>query len=78
MSLKFAANLSFMFLECPIITERYKLAKEAGFKAVESGFPFGFSIQQVVEAKTRANIDQVLINVFTGRINKIIRMINLL
>ena len=57
-----------MFLECPTIIGRYQLAKEAGFKAVESGFPFGYSIQQVAEAKTKADIEQVLINVFTGRI----------
>lgn len=66
MSLKFASNLSFMFLEAPTIIERYKLAKEAGFKAVESGFPFGFSVKEVSEAKKNADVEQVLINVFTG------------
>ena len=66
MSLKFASNLSFMFTECPNIIGRYKLAKDAGFRAVESGFPLGFTVQEVLQAKTNANIDQVLINVFTG------------
>lgn len=66
MALKFASNLSFMFTEVPSIIDRYQLAKQAGFKAVESGFPFGFSIQQVAAAKKKANIDQVLLNVFTG------------
>lgn len=68
MSPKFACSLSFMFLESPTIIGRYQLAKEAGFKAVESGFPLGFSIEQVVDAKTKAGIDHVLINLFTGRI----------
>lgn len=66
MSAKFTSNLSFMFTECPNIVGRYKLAKDAGFRAVESGFPFGFSIKEVVEAKTKADVDQILINVFTG------------
>ncbi|XP_043270569.1 putative hydroxypyruvate isomerase [Venturia canescens] len=66
MSFKFASNLSFMFTECPSILGRYKLAKEAGFTAVESGFPLGCSIQEIVEAKTSANVNQILINVFTG------------
>lgn len=66
MNLKFASNLSFMFIEAPSIIDRYKLAKEAGFKAVESGFPFGFSIEDVARAKKNADVEQVLINVFTG------------
>lgn len=70
MSLKFACNLSFMFPECPSFLGRYQLAKKVGFKAVESGFPLGFSVEQVVEAKTKANVQQVLINVFTGDVTK--------
>ncbi|KAK9303844.1 hypothetical protein QLX08_004576 [Tetragonisca angustula] len=70
MSLKFAPNLSFMFMEAPSIIERYKLAKEAGFKAVESGFPFGISIKDISEAKKNACVEQILINVFTGDVSK--------
>ncbi|KOX76506.1 Putative hydroxypyruvate isomerase [Melipona quadrifasciata] len=70
MSLKFAPNLSFMFMETPSIIERYKLAKEAGFKAVESGFPFGISIKDISEAKKNACVEQILINVFTGDVSK--------
>lgn len=66
MSLKFVPNLSFMFMEAPSIIERYKLAKEAGFKAVESGFPFDISIKDISEAKKNACVEQILINVFTG------------
>ena len=70
MSLKFASNLSFMFTEAPSITERYRLAKEAGFKAVESGFPFGYSVKDVSEARKKADIEQILINVYTGDVTK--------
>lgn len=70
MSLKFASNLSFMFLENSNIIERYQLAKEAGFKAVESGFPVGYTAQEVAKAKNNANIEQILINVFTGDTSK--------
>lgn len=66
---KFCANLSFMFTERPFL-ERYKLAQEAGFKAVETGFPFGLTEKQVVEAQKAANIEQVLINTYTGDVTK--------
>lgn len=70
MGLKFACNLSFMFPECASLIGRYQLAKKVGFKYVESGFPLGFSVEQVVEAKTKADVQQVLINVFTGDVTK--------
>lgn len=66
---KFCANLAFLFNEQPLL-ERYKLAKNAGFKAVESGFPFGFTVEQVTEAKKQANIEQILINIYTGDVSK--------
>lgn len=66
MKMKFCANLSFMFPEGATILERYALAKEAGFKAVESGFPFGHTLEQVQQAKENAGIEQVLINLKTG------------
>lgn len=65
--MKFCANISFMFAEAPSILDRYGLAKVAGFKAIESGFPFGFTLEQVKEAKQSAGIEQVLINLRTGR-----------
>lgn len=64
--MKFCANLSFMFTETSSILERYALAKEAGFKAVETGFPFGNTLEQVKQAKEQAGIEQVLINLKTG------------
>lgn len=62
---KFSANLSFMFLEKSFL-ERYKAAKDAGFKAVESGFPFGVDLQHVVDVKKLSGVKQVLLNIFTG------------
>ncbi|XP_019868532.1 putative hydroxypyruvate isomerase isoform X2 [Aethina tumida] len=66
---KFCANLAFLYTERPFL-ERYKLAKESGFKAVETGFPFGFTQEQVVQAKNSAGIDQILINIYTGDVSK--------
>lgn len=69
-SLKFCANLNFMFLECPNLLERYSLAKKAGFQAVEVGFPYSHSVEELVKAKKDANLEQVLINVFVGDVTK--------
>lgn len=68
---KFCANLAFLFPEKPFL-EKYRLAKDAGFKAVETGFPLGPTKQQVVDAKNAAGIQQVLINIYTGEYNMVI------
>lgn len=65
-AMKFSANLAFMFKEKPGMVDRYALAKEAGFKTVETGFPLGYTVEQVTEAKESAGINQVLINLYTG------------
>lgn len=59
-----------MFSEASSILERYSLAKEAGFKAIESGFPFGYTLEQIKQAKESAGIEQVLINLKTGDTSK--------
>ncbi|CAG9855206.1 unnamed protein product [Phyllotreta striolata] len=66
---KFCANLAFLFPERNLL-ERYQLAKDAGFKAVETGFPFGFEKDEVVKAKNAAGIQQILINIYTGDVTK--------
>ncbi|XP_057651332.1 putative hydroxypyruvate isomerase [Diorhabda carinulata] len=66
---KFCANLAFLFPDKPL-KERYQLAKNAGFKAVETGFPFGLEMQEVVAAKNTAGIEQILINIYTGDVSK--------
>ncbi|XP_011558376.3 putative hydroxypyruvate isomerase [Plutella xylostella] len=70
MRMKFCANLSFMFSEGSTILERYALAKDGGFKAVETGFPFGHTLEQVRAAKTSSGLEQVLINLRTGDLSK--------
>lgn len=66
---KFCANLSFIFTDVPFV-ERYAAASRAGFKAVESGFPYQVPIEEVTAAKKAAGIQQVLINVYTGDVTK--------
>ncbi|KAJ8945597.1 hypothetical protein NQ314_009120 [Rhamnusium bicolor] len=66
---KFCANLAFLFPENSLL-EKYKVAKDAGFKAVETGFPFGITKQQVVDAKNASGIQQILINIYTGDVTK--------
>lgn len=63
---RFCANLAFLFPEKPLL-ERYKLAKDAGFKAVETGFPFGLTKDEVTAAKNASGLQQVLINTCSGR-----------
>lgn len=70
MSLKFCANLSFMFQETASLLERYMLAGKAGFRAVECAFPYTHTVEEIVEAKSKAGVDQVLINVYVGDISK--------
>lgn len=67
---KFCPNLNFMFLESPSILERYSLAKKAGFQAVEVGFPYVHSIEELVKAKEDNGLKQVLINVYVGDVTK--------
>ncbi|KAG8226699.1 hypothetical protein J437_LFUL005515 [Ladona fulva] len=63
MPLKFCANLSFMFQETASLLDRYTLAEKCGFKAVECAFPYCHSVSSIVEAKTGAGVEQILINV---------------
>lgn len=70
MSLKFCANLSFMFQETTSLLERYILARNAGFRAVECAFPYTHTLQEIVEAKNKADVDQVLINIYVGDVSK--------
>lgn len=50
MVLKFCANLSLMFTEkTDNLLERYQLASQAGFKAVEFTFPYQYPVEDVVK-----------------------------
>ncbi|XP_046437176.1 putative hydroxypyruvate isomerase [Daphnia pulex] len=71
MVLKFCANLSFMFTEkTDNLLERYQLASQAGFKAVEFTFPYQYNVEDVVKAKSAANVDQILINAYPGDLER--------
>uniref|UniRef100_A0A1B6I7L9 Putative hydroxypyruvate isomerase n=1 Tax=Homalodisca liturata TaxID=320908 RepID=A0A1B6I7L9_9HEMI len=70
MLLKFCPNLSFMFQETSSILERYSLARQSGFQAVEGGFVYSTPIEVVVKAKREAGVQQILLNVNPGDANK--------
>ncbi|KAL8574012.1 hypothetical protein ACOMHN_029459 [Nucella lapillus] len=72
MPLKFAANLSTMFLEIPTLAERYNAAKQAGFQAVEAIFPYSESMESLARAKEESGLEHVLINSFPGELGQAI------
>lgn len=68
-SLRFCANLNFLFGETANVLEKLRLAKQAGFLGVEIGFPAQFSDEQVVAAKNDHNLQVILINICLGKYN---------
>ncbi|CEP67073.1 Hydroxypyruvate isomerase [Moorella glycerini] len=62
---KFAANLTMLFTEAPFL-ERFKAAREAGFKAVEFLFPYEYSIDVIKGAVEENNLQVVLFNLPAG------------
>lgn len=66
MALKFAANLSFTFLEYGDFLDRYQAAKNAGFKGVESRFPLDIPTEELSHARDEAQIEHVQMNAFDG------------
>lgn len=72
MNLKFCANLSFMYQqECNSLLERYRLAANSGFSAVECAFPYSDPVDSVVRAKNDAGVQQVLINAPRGEAHEL-------
>lgn len=55
-----------MFTEVPNILERYALAKQAGFKYVECAFPSGIPIDEMQKARENANVEQILVNLYSA------------
>ncbi|XP_055617296.1 putative hydroxypyruvate isomerase [Toxorhynchites rutilus septentrionalis] len=69
MPLQFCANLNFMFTESEDFLERYRLAKKAGFSAVEGVFPPDHvSVADVAKVRDETGLKQVLINIATGNV----------
>lgn len=71
MNLKFCANLSFMYQEANNLLERYNLASKSGFSAVECAFPYSHSLEEIIEAKSNANVQQILINAPRGAVHEL-------
>ena len=64
--LKFCANLSMMYAkEAASLLDRYTCARSYGFKGVECAFPYDFSKEDLIKAKTD-DLEQVLINADPG------------
>ncbi|CAK8676967.1 unnamed protein product [Clavelina lepadiformis] len=59
--LKFCANISWLFKDAPLL-ERYQIAADAGFLAVEDAWPYEYDLQDLCEAKDRAKVQQISIN----------------
>ena len=69
MPLRFCANLSFMFQsESSDLLERYRLAKNAGFKGVEAAFPYDIDKNDLAEIKEKCGLEQVLLNAYPGKV----------
>jgi len=62
---RFSANISMLFKELEF-PERFEAAAQAGFKAVEIQFPYGWSKRQLGEIAQRAGVEVVLINIPAG------------
>lgn len=64
-SLKFAANLSLLFTERPLL-ERFAAARAAGFDAVEIQFPYTLPLASIRQQLERHRQQLVLINIPAG------------
>lgn len=62
---KFAASLNLMFNEWPLL-DRFKAARDAGFKAVEVQVPYSESPDAIAKAASAAGVEIVLINTERG------------
>jgi len=62
---KFAANLSMMFTEVPFL-DRFKLAANAGFSAVEYLFPYAHPAEEIAERLDQFALTQALFNLPPG------------
>ena len=62
---KFAANLSFLFIDVPF-AERFSRAAAAGFQGVEYLFPYDWLAHEVAEWLKAADVEPVLFNLPPG------------
>ncbi|NYE61027.1 hydroxypyruvate isomerase [Duganella sp. 1224] len=62
---KFAANLSMLFTDAPFL-DRFALARQAGFDAVECLFPYSYDVAQIADQLHRHQLALVLFNLPAG------------
>lgn len=62
---KFSANLSFFYLDRPLL-ERFAAAAKSGFKGVEFLLPYGESVADIQKALTENNLEMALFNSPSG------------
>ena len=66
---KFAANLTYLFQELPLM-ERFEAAKKHGFSAVEYQFPYGCNYQSIRKILKKKDLRMLLINAPAGNWEK--------
>jgi hydroxypyruvate isomerase len=62
---RFAANLSFLFIELPFL-QRFAAARAAGFSAVEFPYPYAFDREELLKAIKMNQLRVVLFNLPAG------------
>jgi 2-dehydrotetronate isomerase len=65
---KFAANLSFLYLDLPFL-DRFEAAAQDGFKAVEYLFPYAFPANELAARLKSNGLQQVLFNLPPGGVD---------
>ncbi len=63
--LKFAANLSMLFVEYPFL-DRFSAAAAAGFTAVECQFPYDHTPQELLGCLNSTGLELILLNIPAG------------
>ena len=62
---RFAANLGWMLQEVPML-ERFQLARQLGFEAVECPLPYDFSARDLADACQEAELEFIMLNAPPG------------
>ncbi|PIK40800.1 putative hydroxypyruvate isomerase [Apostichopus japonicus] len=70
MPLKFSANVSMIFTEEKDLLQRYRSAKQVGFKGVECVFPYDVPTEKLSAVRKELGIEQTLINTYMGNRQK--------
>lgn len=63
--IRFCANIDWLFTEFPFL-DRFQAAKDCGFAAIETLFPYDHALEGLIRAKERAGIGVALINMPAG------------